>query len=337
MIVAFDGICFGDGPMTGVGRSFVNTLHAYAARDDATCVLLLPCDAHVDVPGSVRVVEAPRGALRRQRQLPRLLRSLQADVLHSSVAAVPLRATCPTIATAHDLPWLHPELPETSSAWRQFATRRSLRSASRIVCPSTMTSRDVAELLGPSHPRIETVLHGTQPGSEPTAPATDARGGPLLVLGDDRPRKNRQRLEAAHELARQEQPDLPALQFCGPPEHYVDEPTKHDLLRSCRALVHVSHFEGFGMPVLEGLAHGAPVVCSDLPPHREIATDGHGRDLALFVDPFSIEEIAAGLLRVHRDQGLRRSLATTGFERARTLTPEATAQEWSRIHREVLS
>ena len=337
MIVAFDGICFGDGPVTGVGRSFLNALHAYAARDDAECVLLLPAGANVETPDAVRLVDAPRGTLKRQRQLPRMLRSLDASVLHSSVAAVPLRATCPTIATAHDLPWLHPELPETSSAWRQFATRRSLRSASRIVCPSTMTGRDVAELLGPSHPRIETVLHGTQTGEAPTEAAIDARSGPFLVLGDDRPRKNRQRLRAAHELASRQEPGLPALQFCGPPGHYVDEPTKQALLRSCRALVHVSHFEGFGMPVLEGLAHGAPVVCSDLPPHREIATDDHGRDLALFVDPFSIDEIAAGLLRVHRDHVLRRSLAAAGFERARTLTPEATAGEWSRIHREVLS
>jgi hypothetical protein len=335
--IAFDGICLGDGPVTGVGRSFLNALQAYACRGEAECVLLLPKDVAMQPIASVRTVVAPRGAWQRQRQLPRILRELNAQLLHSSVASVPLHATCPTIATAHDLPWLHPELDEPGSTWRRFATRRALHSAARILAPSTMTKHDVAKLLGKRCPPIELVMHGTALGPEPTEASTAARTGALLVLGDDRKRKNRARLQAAHELAQSQHRDLPDLCFCGPPNDYVDEVEKLALLQSCRALVHVSHFEGFGMPVLEGLANGAPVVCSDLPPHREIADIGENSELALFVDPQSIDSIADGLTRIHTDDELRSRLAHAGHQRARGLTPQATAEQWSRIHQTVLA
>jgi len=330
--IAFDGACFGDGPITGVGRSFVNALTAYAQVSGDDCVLLLPAGATIDPIANVRCVDAPRGGLRRQRQLPRLLRSLRANVLHSSVASVPMRSPCPTIATAHDLPWMHPDLDEPGSAWRQFATRYALRSATRILAPSTMTKLDVARLLGKRCPPIELLPHGTQPGPTPTETGTKDRSGPILVLGDDRRRKNLARLRAGHQLAKQHCQDLPELEFAGPPDRYIDEADKTALLQSCRALAHVSLFEGFGMPVLEALAHGAPVVCSDLLPHREIAGDH-----ALFVAPRSIQSIAAGLERIHRDQDLRWQMVRSGHQRASMLQPSTTADHWLRIHREVMA
>lgn len=336
MTIAFDGICLGDGPTTGVGRSFLNALQAYAECSETECVLLLPKNVKLEPIASVRRVEAPRGAWQRQRQLPRILRSVNAQLLHSSVASVPLRSSCPTIATAHDLPWLHPELNEPSGAWRTFATRRSLQSAAVVIAPSAMTKQDVETLLGNKCPPIELIMHGTAIGPEPTEASTAARNGAFLALGDDRKRKNRTTLEAAHQLARSRHNDLPDLRFCGPPNHYVSESEKLALLQSCRALVHVSHFEGFGMPVLEGLASGAPVVCSDLPPHREIADTGENGELALFVDPQSVESIASGLLQSHRDSEWRWRTALAGHQRASRLTPQATAEHWSRIHRELL-
>ncbi|MBL8756102.1 MAG: glycosyltransferase, partial [Planctomycetes bacterium] len=300
MIVAFDGICLGDGPPTGVARCFLDGLAAYVATGDATCLLLLPDGAPDPGLRDVHVVRAPRGAWRRQFGLPRLLRTHRVDVLHSSVASIPAFAPCPTIATVHDLPWLHPELGERPEP-RLLA--RLVARAAAIVAPSTQTASDTRAWLGARCPPLHRVPHGTNPGPPPTEGATAARSGPLLVLGDDRPRKNRDRLRAAHTRARATVPDLPPLRFVGPPHDWVDEPAKHALLRDCRALVHVSLFEGFGLPVLEGLAHGTPVLCSDLPPHREIAGDA-----ALFVEPRDVDAIAAGLVAIHRDAGLRARL-----------------------------
>lgn len=330
LTVAFDGICLGDGPITGVGRALLTGLAAYAAYGDVRCLLLVPDGVATPTLPGVTNVAAPRGALRRQFTLPRLLRALHADLLHSSVAAVPLRAPCPTIATVHDLPWLHPELGEATALRRRLATARSLRAAAAILAPSTLTAEDVRRLLGERAATVRVVPHGVARAAEPTPAATAARAGPLLALGDDRPRKNRDRLRAAHALARAQRPALPPLRFVGPPDDYVDEATKRDLLRSCRALVHVAHFEGFGLPVLEGLAHGAPVLCSDLPPHREIAGDA-----ARFVAAADTAAIAAGLLAIDADAAARAELAARGWQRAAAFAPERTAAAWRTLHAEV--
>ncbi len=327
LTIVFDGICFGDGPPTGVGRAFLSGLAAYAANTPHTCVLLVPAGATVDGLPTVRQVTAPRGALLRQLALPRLLRSLRADVLHSSVAAVPLFARCPTIATAHDLPWLHAELGEPTTTFRRFAAVRSLRTASAVLAPSRLTATDVVAATGRPHRDIWLVPHGT-----PSVPCADvaARTGPFLVLGDARPRKNLARVREAHALASHSDASLPALQCIGPGHDYVDEAQKGALLARCRAVVHCSLFEGFGLPVLEGLAHGAPVVCSDLRPHREIAGEH-----AQFVDPRSPAAIAEQLLAVHQDVALRATLAEGGWHRAQHFPPQRVADAWHRVHQQV--
>lgn len=331
MLIAFDGVSLADGPPTGVARAFLTGLAAFAARGEHAAVLLLPPDAaDPQLPG-VRTVAAPRGRLRRQLALPRLLRALRADVLHSPVAAVPLRAPCPAIATVHDLPWRHPAAGERASAWRRFATARSLRAAAAVLAPSQFTAADARALLGDdAAARVRVVPHGTPLGPPPDAAALAARRGPFLALGDDRPRKQRHVLRAAHAHAAAQDATLPGLRFVGPPDDYVDEAAKSTLLRDCRALVHPSRFEGFGLPVLEGLAHGAPVVCSDLPPLREIAGDA-----AQFVPAGAAEALADALLAVHRDCALRLRLATAGHARAAAFSPERTAAAWAAVHAEV--
>lgn len=329
MIVVFDGAPLDDGPALGVARAFVEGLRAYAATAATAPILLLPAGAADPGIPAVRMVPIGRGALRRQLELPTALRALRADVLHSPVAAVPLLTRRPCLCTVHDLPWLQPDLGEPSSHWRQFAVRRSLRAAAAVLAPSVFTAAAAATLL-----RDRRTLHVVPHGVPlPPGPPPDPRDrhGPLLVLGADRPRKNHLRTAAALELARRRDPDLPALCFVGPPRHYVDEGQKARLLAGCRALVHCSLFEGFSLPVLEGLAHGIPVLCSDLPPHRELAGD----DAALFVDPRDPGAIAAGLERICRDDDLRVRLVAAGRERAQRYRPEHTAAAWRRLHDEV--
>lgn len=328
MTVVFDGAALGDGPPTGVARAFLTGLAAYAAAGHRA-VLLLPRGAEAPDLPELEVVEAPRGALARQLVLPRLLRRLGAHVLHSSVAAVPLRAPCPTLATAHDLPWLHPELGEPTSRWRRWATRAALRAAARVLAPSSLTAADARQCLPPpAHHKVVVVPHATL--RLPAPPDPSARTGPFLVLGDDRPRKNRAAVRAAHAQLRARWPEAPRLQCVGPPDQFVTELAKSALLANCCAVVHCARFEGFGLPVLEALAHGAPLLCSDLPPHREIAADH-----ALYVPADSTAAIAAGLLRIATDGELRTRLAAQGFARAAAFAPERLAARWRQLHDEV--
>jgi glycosyltransferase involved in cell wall biosynthesis len=326
--IAFDGVCFGDGPITGVARAFQNGLSAYVAMFGGEHRLLLPHDAPSPEIAGLRVVPAPRGRWRRQFALPKLLRAHGVDALHSSVASVPVAARCPTLATVHDLPWLHPEIGERTSMWRAFATLRSLRAAAAVIAPSTRTLNDAARLVRGTH-RLHLVPHGT-PRLDGEPDGTAPRPGPFLVLGDDRPRKNRAQTAAGHAIAARQHPNLPPLHFVGPPDAWVDEATKRELLRTCCAVVQCSTFEGFGMPVLEALAHGAPVVCSDIEPFREIAAN-----CAIYVDPHSAESIADGLLRV-LEPDRRAALVPAGWRRAERFSPEATAGQWRALHEQVI-
>jgi hypothetical protein len=329
-VVVFDGACFGDGPVTGVGRAFVNGLRAYAEVTPHECVLLVPDGARVDELSHIRQEAAPRGWWRRQRRLPETLRRLGAQLLHSSVASIPVRAPCPAIATAHDLPWLHPEAQEATGLWRRFATVRALRGAACVIAPSTMTRDDVRVLLA-GRGAVERIPHGV-PSPSNARIEEGARIGPLLVLGDDRPRKNRDLVRAAYDRFVRGRAEAPPLRFVGPPDSYVSEAEKDRLLRTCRAVVHASRFEGFGLPVLEALAYGAPVVCADLPPLRELAGD-----VPWFVDPADAASIAAGLTAITDDRRERSRQATEGPLRAARMTPEAVADAWLRLHLRLLT
>ncbi len=323
MNVVFDGVCLADAPITGVGRAFLGALAAYVRLSPGDATLLVPNGAERPSIEGLRIVGAPRGALRRQFVLPRLLRDLGADVLHSSVVAVPLRARCATIATAHDLPWLHEESGERSSWRRRAATGAALRAATAIVAPSHFTRDDVLRIVDRTDV-VHVVPHGV---NLPDDTAAESRSGPLVALGDDRPRKNRVRVARAHQLAAKTA-SLPPLRFVGPPDDYVDEAEKERLLRTCRAVVQCSLFEGFGMPVLEALAFGAPLVCSDIPPFREIA-DG----IATFVDPRDERAIADGIVRALATAPER---IAAGRARARELSTAATAARWRELHRAVV-
>ncbi|MCR9246506.1 MAG: glycosyltransferase [bacterium] len=290
MIVAFDAVCLADGAPTGVARAFVTGLREYAEEWPDDMLVLVPEGSDPSELPNVAIRTAPTGAWRRQRALPRLLAETRADVLHSAVAAVPLRAPCPTIATVHDLPWLHPESGERSTWWRRFATRRALAAAAVIIAPSQFT-RDAAARIVKDPGKLVVVPHSTPAPPENAAPSPSGRNGPFVVFGDDRPRKNHARIRAAHALAIERATargeDLPPLRFVGPRD-WLPECDKPALLADCRGVIACSLYEGFGLPVLEAAMHEAPLICSDIPPHREIAPPH-----AVFVDPTDVAAMAA--------------------------------------------
>jgi glycosyltransferase involved in cell wall biosynthesis len=92
------------------------------------------------------------------------------------------------------------------------------------------------------------------------------------------------------------------------------------LYERAHAFIYPSMFEGFGMPVLEAMAAGIPVACSDIPPLREVAGDA-----ALFFDPLDEDAIGAALESITADSVMRRRLAQAGPARARAFTWEKTA------------
>jgi glycosyltransferase involved in cell wall biosynthesis len=339
----FDGYVLRCGPLTGVGRSFLWALEAFAARADARPVLALPKgealpELHQAAAAGVEIVETRAGAgpWRRQVALPPFLRAIGADLLHVPVAAIPLRARCPVISTIHDLPWradadseraMHGE-PGRGAVTR-FVTRLAVQRSQAVLVPSEATHADLLREVQRPRAPIHVVPLGVP------LPPTRAEGhadGCFLYLGDDRPRKNLPRLRRAHAAARVVRARLPDLVHLGPGgSRYVTESEKAGAIRSACALLLVSLHEGFGLPVLEAFGHGTPVLCSHRKSLRELAGDA-----ALVVDPTDESAIAAALLRLHDDAELRASLTARGRARAETRTPEHTAAGWARVHREVI-
>ncbi len=333
--IAFDGGVLGVRPHTGVARAFLATLTAYAHTADVRCLLLVPPDAGVAAVEGVILVhtEAVAGRLARQLALPRLLAKRGADLLHSAVAALPWRAPCPMLATVHDLPWRAAvRLDEPGTGLRHRAALRvAARRAAVIVVPSRAT-RDAlaAELRGRGRARVHVVPHGVPLPCEP-APES-ALTGPFLAFGDGRPRKNVERLRRAHARARADRPDLPPLRVVGPGLEWLSDDERDAALRSARALVAVSLHEGFGLPVLEALGQGVPVVCSASSSMQEIAAGA-----ALAVDPTDEAAIASAFIHIHVDAELRAGLRRRGLARAAELTPAHAASHWRSIHAECLA
>jgi hypothetical protein len=236
------------------------------------------------------------------------------------------------VATIHDLPWMaRPAILEADAGgWRhRLAVRHAARHGAALLCVSRASRRDLLRYLG-KRPRARVrVVPNSTPESVAPAPVHELVGA-FLVLAADRARKNIPRVRRAHARARAIDPSLPPLRVVGPPHDYVSEEEKVALLRTSTALLHISLFEGFGLPVVEAFRHGLPVVCSDRGALPEVAGDA-----ALIADPEDEHSIADALLRIATEPELRADLRAKGLARVSELTPARTAQAWLRIHAEV--
>jgi glycosyltransferase involved in cell wall biosynthesis len=261
------------------------------------------------------------------------------DLVHSlSLAAPPVRHGT-LVVTVHDMAWRHvPEAyPRHGLQWHEAALRRALHRASHFVVPSDTVATELVGVGAP--PEAVTMVplgsdHLPPPDDEAAASllARLGVGGEfLLSVGTLEPRKNLVRLFDAYGSCRASLPGPWPLVVVGPsgwgPSAVGTEgvvyagavrgATLAALYRRARLVAYVPVEEGFGLPPLEAMHQGTPVVASPIP-----STGG----AALEVDPTRVDDIATALVQVATDDDLRARLSTEGRARAARLTWAATAR-----------
>jgi glycosyltransferase involved in cell wall biosynthesis len=259
-----------------------------------------------------------------------------------------------SVVTIHDLGYLHfpAEHPLATRLLRQYSNRWSARRASKVVAISGTTRDDLVRLDSVDPRRVTVVHHGRAPWFRPVADADliaairaryDLDRPYFLFVGTLQPRKNLERLLAAFDRTAEVRPDL-VLALVGAggwqPERlehalarvrardrvrllgYVQDDDLPSLLCGSLGLAFPSLYEGFGLPALEAMACGVPVLTSSTSSLPEVVGEA-----GLLVDPLDVDAIAGGLARLADEPDLRRLLGERGLARAASFTWERSARE----------
>ena len=319
-------------------------------------------------PSNLRFTQAKANPLSRRRWwpigLPLYLKRAPVDLFHGTNYDVPLWTSVPTVVTIHDLSIIL--CPETHD---QKLLRRALRrmptmgrKAERIITPSESVRSEVCEHLGITPDKVVAIPHAarrsfSQALHSETVSVTsrlEIEDDFLLFVGTIEPRKNLLTLVRALEDIYRTTPLRPQLVIAGKEGWLTEELFSYlkglgirervrftgnladndlrALYSTCRVFIYPSLYEGFGLPLLEAMACGAPVIASRIPSLMETAGNA-----ARFVGAEDYGELAQTIVRLLGDSGERQHLSLAGLKRAREFSWESTASATLGTYRQVLN
>lgn len=264
----------------------------------------------------------------------------EVDVVHGTNFVLPSIRAASGVVTVHDLAFLRDDVFPGGEALRDLVPW-SVERAARVLVPTRAVGAELSDHLSVDPGRIAVTPEGVGPlffGATPLGEGAlremGIHGSFLLALGTIEPRKNLGRLLQAWSLVADRLGDR-NLVLAGPagwgealpetpgvvPVGWVPDETLPGLLAAAEAFCYPSLYEGFGLPPLEAMAAGTPVVAG-----RNAVTEEVLGEAALLVDPLDVDGLAAALERVVADDGLRRRLVLQGRARAAEKTWERTAR-----------
>jgi glycosyltransferase involved in cell wall biosynthesis len=300
-------------------------------------------------------------SIEQQWVVPGMLRSLGAAVYHSPYYLMPYRPGAPAVLTAHDLiPLVYPRFytPAQRLVFR-WAHGLAVRTARVTVAVSSATRTDLMERLGARADRLVVIPEAADPrfAPQPAAAIQAARDKYalpdryVLYVGSNKPHKNLELLVRAWNsivtsgqtggarlvIAGHWDLHFPQarglaerlnlgeqIRFAGP----IPEDDLPAVYAGARLFVFPSLYEGFGLPALEAMACGAPVVCSSTSSLPEVVGDA-----ALTMDPLDEQALASAMARVLRDDALREEMRARGIARAAEFSWERTARATLEVYR----
>jgi glycosyltransferase involved in cell wall biosynthesis len=369
MLIGIDGIplC---APKTGVGHYTFELARGLAeAAPDEEFALLSPHRFHYPQPDE-NSWPANLGARQAQTRrwerfwfavgLTRYLRRYSFDLFHGTNYEVPLGWRGPSVLTIHDLSLFRfPQTHEKRLVWRaRWRWPLMTRAAQMIITPTEYIRREVLERLKIAPDKVIAIHEAARPAFTPLAREATAETRRRLGVEDDfilfvgtvEPRKNLHTLvKAFGELLRQTnlRPQLviagqrgwlmedffagagaaERVHFTG----YLTENELRELYSSCRVFVYPSLYEGFGLPPLEAMACGAPVVASRIGSHTEVLGDA-----AQLFEPENTDELAAILSRLLQDENERRALREAGRQKAAQYSWPQAARQTLEVYAEAM-
>jgi glycosyltransferase involved in cell wall biosynthesis len=284
------------------------------------------------------------------------LRRNPVDVLHVQFTAPPF-SPCPVVVSIHDLSFEH--LPQTFK-WRsrkqlRITVRRSAREAAQVIALSDYARNDIISSYHINPENVSVIPLAAPAHFRPVKDEGELQrvrqtygieGDYILSVGAIQPRKNLSRLVAAYSRLRRARPEvkLPQLVLVGKCAWlydetlrtikelevsnsviltgYVPEADLPMLYSGALCFVYPSYFEGFGLPPLEAMKCGAPVIVGNKTSLPEVVGDA-----GLLVDPFEVDEIASAIQKVITDSDLRAHLRAKGLERASLFDWQETARQ----------
>ncbi len=342
----------------GIGRVTADQAAALAARGDV----------HVRFVGDRSI---PSGRLRRVLRglareawsypiaMPRTLRALDVDVVHYPAPMGSLRSPVPVVLSVYDvLPWKYPELfTRTNVRHQQHLVRRLTERADRIIASSEATRVDLMEILGLPGDVIRVVPMGVNPRFVRRVDAAavqrlaGVQGPYVLAVGTLEPRKNLVSTIAAVEALSREGLDIPLVVAGGKgwrddqlrgriagsaarviPVGRVSDDDLISLYSGASCLVFPSLYEGFGLPVLEAMACGVPVVAADTTSTPEVVGDA-----GILVPPLDVPAIASGIRAILESGDLAADLRERGMERASGFTWDRTTRMTIDVYRDAIA
>ena len=356
----------------GIGTYVRNLLRHLARLDDYNEYIVLCRDEDCAFAGELgenfrAVAERSGGySVREQLAVPMDLRRERADLFHAPHYVLPLLTPCRSVVTIHDC--IHLRFPQYLPNRLGYAYARTSMSlathrSARVLTVSEASKRDILEYFDVPESKIAVIYNAIDERFSEEPPADEVMrvreryqlNDPfILYAGNIKPHKNLERLIEAFHIIRKGELEFVKLLIIGDEiskyaalrrtvhryklhKHvrffgFVPDATLAILYRLARVFVFPSLYEGFGLPPLEAMASGTPVITSNLSSLPEVAGDA-----AMLIDPYETDAIAGAMRRVMMDDRLRDDMRERGLARAREFSWGRSIRRVKQIYDEVLA
>ncbi len=316
-------------------------------------------------PENLSLVNLKQGLINRRwwsLGLPLYLRRNSFDLFHGTNYEIPLWWDRPSVVTIHDLSLLlYPDAHEPRLVRRaRWRLPLMARKAARIITPTEAIKREICSNLEVAPDKVVVTPEAPRRLFKRLEPAQslelrkrlDIQENFILFVGTVEPRKNLERLVQAFEQILRSTALSPQLVIAGGEgwlmdhfgatindkglaEHvrltgYLQDEELCALYSSCRVFVYPSLYEGFGLPLVEAMACGAPVVTSDIPSITETVESSARR-----VDPLNVGDLARAIVELLSDEEMNRHFSRAGMQQVKKFSWEQTAQKTWQVYREV--